>query len=183
MSTTIKQDRREYQRIVTASGAGKELKVLFEDGSRVVVDVERLLPPDTRMVRGGTITFNPHEVILPTSNGPLEVPWSAIRVLTDGEYAAYLAVAAEEEARQVGVRLKELRTSRGLTSKELAGRAGITPQSLSRIEHGRHDVVLITLQRIVAAIGCTLKDLVTDGVAPANGIASDPEFQTTQHSI
>jgi len=103
-------------------------------------------------------------------------------VLTDGEYAAYLAAAADEQARQVGLRIRALRTSRGLSSKELAERAGIAPQSLSRIEHGRHDVVLTTLQRILAAMGYALKDLVADSSAPANGVANNSEMQQTWHS-
>jgi hypothetical protein len=42
-------------------------------------------------------------------------------------------------------------------------RAGIHPQSLSRIEHGQHDVVFTTLRRVLAAMGCSLRDLaVTD---------------------
>ncbi|MGH2388657.1 MAG: helix-turn-helix domain-containing protein, partial [Chloroflexota bacterium] len=50
----------------------------------------------------------------------------------------------------------------GLTGKELADRAGITPQSLSRIEHGRHDIVFTTLKRLLAPMGYGLADLVTD---------------------
>jgi DNA-binding Xre family transcriptional regulator len=96
------------------------------------------------------------------SGGHVEIPWSTIRALTDREYAAHLAEAAEEQARQIGLRIRELRELRGLSSNELAERAGITPQSLSRIEHGHHDVVFRTLRRILAAMGCSLRDLATD---------------------
>jgi DNA-binding XRE family transcriptional regulator len=97
---------------------------------------------------------------VPTLDGLVEISWSAIRALTDRDYAAHLAAAAQEQARLVGLRIKALREQRGLTSKELASRAGISPQSLSRIENGHHDVVYTTLQRILAAMGASLKDLV-----------------------
>lgn len=98
----------------------------------------------------------------------VEIPWSTIRALTDKDYSAHLAAAAAEQAKKVGLRLRALRELRHLTSKEVAERAGITLQSLSRIEHGHHDVVFTTLQRILAAMGCSLQDLV---VRPSEPVA------------
>ena len=43
----------------------------------------------------------------------------------------------------------------------------ITPQSLSRIEHGHHDVAFQTLSRILAAMGCNLRDLADVQLAPS----------------
>ena len=159
MSIATKWDTRAYQRIASVEHDGSKLVVGFEDGSRVSLDARRVLPADASHVEWGALTFDPYEVVVPTAGGQVEVPWSTIRLLTDREYAAHLAAAAEEQGRQIGLRLKELRESRHLTSKEVAERAGITPQSLSRIEHGRHDVVFTTLRRILAAMGCSLADL------------------------
>lgn len=103
-----------------------------------------------------------------SADGRIEIPWSSLRALTDREYSAHLVTAAEEQARQVGRRTRELRESRNLSGKELAERAGIAPQSLSRIEHGHHDVVFTTLQRILAAMGASLKDLVVASQRPAS---------------
>lgn len=168
MSAATKWDAREYQRITSARRRGDELVVQFEDGSQVSVDTQRVLPPDNRIPQWDAMTFNPYEIVVPTLDGEFEVPWSTIRVLTDKEYGAYLAAVAEEEARQIGLRIKELRNSRNLSSKELAERAGITPQSLSRIEHGRHDVVFTTLRRLLAAMGFGLKDLSAAPRRPAS---------------
>jgi len=41
------------------------------------------------------------------------------------------------------------------------------PQSLSRIEHGKDAVVLTTVQRLLAAMGCSMHDLVEPDEAPA----------------
>ena len=43
----------------------------------------------------------------------------------------------------------------------------ITPQSLSRIEHGHHDVAFLTLSRILAAMGCNLRDPADMQLAPS----------------
>lgn len=151
--------RPEYQRIVDAEYRKGHLTVSFEDGARVRVRAERLLSPEADEPRWSELTFNPYEILVPTPEQELEIPWSTIRVLTDRAYAAHLAAAEEDQARWIGRRLRELRRSRGLTGKEVAARAGISPQSLSRIENGRHDVVLTTLRRILAAMGYSLRDL------------------------
>jgi DNA-binding XRE family transcriptional regulator len=152
-------DKRQYQRMVSASLEDSYLVVLFEDGSKVRVTVEGLLPSGISDPLWANMQVNPYEIIVPTSIGEREIPWITIRLLTDAEFAAYNAQVAEEQAREVGQRLKEIRRSKGLSSKEVAERAGITAQSLSRIENGHHDVVFTTLSRILAAMGATLADL------------------------
>jgi DNA-binding Xre family transcriptional regulator len=154
--------RSDYQRIASVEREGDELVIGFEDGSRASLHAQRLLPPNTRGADWASLKFNQYEILVSTADGQMEVPWSTVRILTDEEYSAHLAAAAEELAKRIGLRIKELRQGRRLTSKELAERAGITPRNLSRLEHGRHDVVLTTLQRILAAIGYSLKDLVAD---------------------
>ncbi len=149
-----------YRRISSATPRGDTLVVLFEDGSWVEVDRARIIRPEARGVRWREATATPYEVVVPTAGDPIEIPWSTIRAVTDRDYSAYLAEVADEEARQIGMRIRELRERRGLGSKELAERAGITPQSVSRIEHGKHDIVFTTLRRILAAMDYSLADLV-----------------------
>jgi DNA-binding Xre family transcriptional regulator len=169
MSTPKEWGTREYQNMVSAERRGDRLRVRFKDGTCVTVEADRLLPADAPGADWTAISVTPFEIRVPTATGAVEIPWSTIRALTDMDYSAHLAAAAEEQARKVGQRLRELRERRGLTGKEVAQRAGITPQSLSRIELGHHDVVYTTLQRILAALGCSLKDLV---VRPANPVSS-----------
>jgi len=88
--------------------------------------------------------------------------------MTDRNYRQHLARAAGEQARHVGAKIRELRKARGLNGKELAERAGIMPQELSRIERGEHDVVLTTLQHLLAAMGCSMQDLVEPDEASAS---------------
>ncbi len=151
----------DYQRINTADHRDGMLVVLFEDGFRATVEVTQLIP-DGVGARWDALVVAQYEIGVPTPQGEVEIPWSTIRVLTDARYAEHLAAAADEQARHVGRRIRALREQRGLKSKDVAQRAGITPQSLSRIEHGRHDIVFTTLQRILAAMGYSLRDLATD---------------------
>lgn len=159
----MRWNKPEYQRISSVTWRDDEIIVLFEDGSWVSLKPKRLLPPDIHAVDWKRMSYGPFEITVPTMDDTeLRIPWSTIRALADKEFSRHLATTAEEQARQIGLRIKELRESRNISGKDLAERAGITPQSLSRIENGHHDVVFRTLRRILAAMGCSLKDLVAN---------------------
>jgi DNA-binding XRE family transcriptional regulator len=159
MITLAPWDALAYQRIASVALQGDHLAVRFDDGSWATVEVQRLLPPGSGHPDWTSITSDVYEIVVPTDRGDVEIPWTTIRALTDAAFAAHLATVAEEQSRLVGTRLRALRHRRKLTAREVAERAGITPQSLSRIENGRHDVVLTTLQRILAAMGYSLRDI------------------------
>lgn len=162
MNRMKKWDNPRFQRIAAVKVESPNIFVHFEDGAVAEIESNKILPSDIHHPQWEGLRFNPHELIVPAENGNFEISWSTIRVLSDAEYSAHIAKAAEEQARKIGQRLKELRTKRGMKSKELAERAGITPQSLSRIENGKHDVVFKTLQKILGAMGYALKDLATE---------------------
>jgi XRE family transcriptional regulator, fatty acid utilization regulator len=62
----------------------------------------------------------------------------------------------------VGARLQALRKARGLTAQQVGERVGMAQQNLSRIEQGRHAVSFPTLEKILAAMGYTLADILPD---------------------
>ncbi len=76
-----------------------------------------------------------------------------------------------EEARTIGQRVLRIRKSRDKTQEVIAGLAGISPATLSRIENGKHP--LDTLSQLVGlanALEIPLSDLTRLPVpAPANG--------------
>lgn len=158
-SATPRWAQHTYQRICSAHEHAGTLDVCFEDGTQAQVQTARLVPHGSKEIDWSHLSVTPYEVTVPAADGPIVIPWSRIRTLTDAEYAAHLAAAAAEEAQRIGLRIRALRERRGLTGKQLADRAGITPQSVSRIEHGHHDIVFTTLRRILAAMDCTLRDL------------------------
>jgi hypothetical protein len=127
-----KWNNPRFQRIAAVKVDHPHIFVHFEDGTVAKIESDKILPPDVHHPQWERLSFNFYELALPTESGNLEISWSPIRVLSDAEYSAYMAKAAEEQARKIGRRIKELRTKRGMKSKALAERAGITPQSLSR---------------------------------------------------
>lgn len=149
----------DYQRIKSVLKEQNSLKVEFEDGDTVIVSLVSLIPDLISDVKVEDMSYNAYEIIIPAKPNNIEIPWDKIRVLTDKEYSKHIASLAEEQAKLVGIKLKKLREKKGLKSFELAERAGITPQTISRIEQGRTDVSFGNLRRILAAMGCTLKDL------------------------
>jgi DNA-binding Xre family transcriptional regulator len=164
-----KWDNPGFQRIAAVKVEQDNLLVYFEDGTVAKIESHQILPPVVQQPQWDRLRFNSYEIFLPTENGELEISWSTIRTLADAEYSAHMASVAEEQAKKIGHRIRELRQRRGLKSKELAERAGITPQSLSRIENGKHDVVFKTLQKILSAMGYGLKDLVVASDTAKNG--------------
>lgn len=163
-----KWGKAEYQRISKASFRNGELLVRFEDGTKIAVKANSLLPPGTRKVVWDDLEVNPYEITVNADGERMEIPWSTLRSITDSAYSSHLASMAEERSQLVGLRLRELRESRGLTAKDVSERAGLSAQSLSRIETAKHDVVFTTLQKILAAMGCSLKDLAEMHDAPSS---------------
>lgn len=53
---------------------------------------------------------------------------------------------------KVAVRVKQIRKRRGLTQRELAARVGIHRVNLAKIEAGRWNLTLATLERLAKAL-------------------------------
>jgi transcriptional regulator with XRE-family HTH domain len=57
-------------------------------------------------------------------------------------------------------KLQELREERLMTQAELAGRAGITTATISRIENGRRQPTFATIKKLALALGVAPQALV-----------------------
>ncbi|MCT3949062.1 helix-turn-helix domain-containing protein [Elizabethkingia anophelis] len=62
---------------------------------------------------------------------------------------------------QVGKRIKDLRIQKGISQVDLVGRmdGNIDPTNISRIEAGRTNPTLLTLQRIANALEVNISEL------------------------
>jgi len=158
--TTRRWDTHPYRRIAAARYEAGQLEIEFGDGTRVSLPVADLLPARYRDPNWASVRCNPFEVIVPTAVGDCEIPWSAIRALTDPEYDAHLATAAAAQRRRIGQRVHELRTERGLDAEEVARRAGLSPEELARIEAGDPSIAFPPVQRLMTAMEGTLDDLI-----------------------
>jgi transcriptional regulator with XRE-family HTH domain/Zn-dependent peptidase ImmA (M78 family) len=164
-------EQGDYQRLESVAFDGARLHVRFANGDEIEVEPTQVVRRELATgADWAAATVDGPEIAVPTDNGPIGISWLDLRALTDPAFSAHLAQVADEEARQVGQQIRYLRESRDLSSAELARRAQITAQSLSRIELGRHDVVYSTLQRLLAAMNYTLADLAQ---APAEAIEAE----------
>lgn len=144
---------RDYLRMVSVAHDSGVLRVAFADGARVEVKVEDLLGDHPVAAAWDRLVFDEHEIVVPTADGDIEIPWDVIRVQTDPAFEQHLATKHAEQAKLVGSHLTELRRAGRLSGRELADAAGITPERLARIEAGDDGVSLPTLERLVAALG------------------------------
>lgn len=75
----------------------------------------------------------------------------------------------EEEMRQVGRRIKELRMAHGVQQSQLAALIGISQTNLSNIERGRTGITLQNLFKIREALQCSMTDFFSDNDSASNG--------------
>jgi transcriptional regulator with XRE-family HTH domain len=68
-------------------------------------------------------------------------------------------------ARLFAVKLKRLRQARGLTQEKLAKRAGVSRAYLARLEMGRHDPPLSTLERLAGQLKVKVMELIDSPIA------------------
>jgi transcriptional regulator with XRE-family HTH domain/Zn-dependent peptidase ImmA (M78 family) len=155
-----KWDYPEYQKIINVEIKNDQLLVEFANGDKIKTNLSSIISVDASNILFDKLHFNSYEIIVPTAEGNIDIPWDMIRALTDRDYSKFLADEAEEQANAVGVKIKRLREKRHYKSNELAELAGLTPQTISRIEKGHTDVSFVTLKRILGAMGYSLQDLV-----------------------
>lgn len=150
-----------YMRMADVTHGAGVVRVRFEDGDEASVEVERLLSVPSPIARWDEMTWGPLEIVVPLRGETADavIPWSAIRELSDPLYGAHLAQIAQREARSLGRRLATLRRARRLSREELAQRADIALDDLARIERGQVDVAISALAPILAAMGCSRRDI------------------------
>lgn len=156
----------DYLRIVSVHYDPHSTRLTFEfgDGDHAVVQPSQLVRRDPDALDWEHMTVEDHSFLhVPTlpkaKREAADIPGFDVRAITDAAFAAHLARSAGASARRVGERVRALRTSRGLTAKEVASRAGIAPLTMTRLEHGQHDVSFTLLQKVLAAMGYSLEDI------------------------
>lgn len=68
-----------------------------------------------------------------------------------------LSESGTEHREKIGSRLRELREDAGLTVRDLALKAGVTPANVTNIENGRYSAGLDVLARIASALGASVE--------------------------
>lgn len=73
--------------------------------------------------------------------------------------------------KRFGGRLREARTSRGMSQATLAERAGLTSSYLGRLERGLSSPGIDLVERLAEALGMTAADLLPAAARPADAVA------------
>jgi DNA-binding XRE family transcriptional regulator len=89
----------------------------------------------------------------------IEISAGSLRAFFDEECRSRLEAKDRDERKLVGARIRIVRESAGLSQEELSRRSGIAQESLSRIETGRRDPRLGTLQRLAKGLDLSLEQL------------------------
>jgi DNA-binding XRE family transcriptional regulator len=138
------------------------LYVRFEDGLERAVRWADL-PFASRLcvapVAASTSSGGEPMTVIDESGRAVDVSADSLRAALDEEYRARLVSADDTERRIAGARLRTVREGLGLSQLELSRRSGIAQESLSRIETGRRDPRLGTLQRLARGLGLSLDQL------------------------
>lgn len=69
------------------------------------------------------------------------------------------------DAQHVGNRIRQLRQAKGISARDLADRARLTPSYISRIENGKVSPTVATLGKVVQAMGETFASLFSNSQA------------------
>jgi transcriptional regulator with XRE-family HTH domain len=75
---------------------------------------------------------------------------------------------------QIGRRLREARTARGISLREMARRIGVSPTFVSQVERGKSNPSVGTLYAFATELGASLDELTGERSEP--GQATDPRF-------
>jgi len=104
-----------------------------------------------------------------------------VSLLSEADNAAAAALAA------IGLRIKEIRLSRGLTLQAVSDVSGVSPSMLSLVERGRASPSIGSLVVIASTLGVTMSDIVAGDPTPEEKLvvrASEPKaIETAQHVI
>ncbi|MQA82025.1 MAG: cupin domain-containing protein [Streptosporangiales bacterium] len=87
--------------------------------------------------------------------------------------------AADPIDADIGARLRQLRQARGLSARQVARQAGVSPAYLSRLENGKVSPTVSTLTRVVLAMGETVAAVFGD--ATAGPVVRRPERRVVRN--
>jgi len=160
---------KNSDRMMTCADLLKEgIEITFADGCRGLVPFGEI-PEVNRFENLANVELpNPYEVMLVTKSGDtVELPWDFVRHFCDVSYRPRVEAVALPGRQAIGVNIRRLRESAGLTQKALAKAASIGRVTLVRIENGEQSPRYETLVSLAAALGRSVQELVGGGDFPA----------------
>lgn len=141
--------------------------VEMEDGRGYVLPVDQLNEADQSSVLRWRLGPGRHYFSVTQESGNrFDVPWDAVLYHCEPSYEYYkgtrTGVAPDSRAQRIGQRVRAERERKGMTINQLAERAKLQRPNLSRLELGRHEPSLETLERVAAALQVPVARLVAN---------------------
>ncbi len=137
------------------------IEIIFADGRRGLVPFAKIAELKDFENLASIELPNPYEVIVHTKTGEtVELPWDFVRHYCDASYRPRVEVVALAGRQSIGVKIRQLRESAGLTQDALAQEAGIGRVTLVRIENGEQSPRYETLASLAGALRRPMGELV-----------------------
>jgi DNA-binding XRE family transcriptional regulator len=152
---------KNADRMITSANLLKEgVEITFADGCRGVVPFADI--PEVRKLQHvkGIELPNPYELILHTKlDESLALPWDFARHYCDSSYRPRVEVMALAGRHAIGLRIRQVRESAGLTQEALARAANIGRVTLVRLENGEQSPRYETLVSLAQALKRPIQEL------------------------
>ncbi len=136
--------------------------VRMESGKTYVLKVDDLPEADSSQIKGWSVARDhSHFIIKQASGNRIEVAWDDVLYHCEPEYEYYKRKQSPgpDSGLRVGERVRQLREAKGYSVQELADKAGMKRPNLSRLEHGKHQPSLETLEKIASALAVPVVDI------------------------
>jgi transcriptional regulator with XRE-family HTH domain/Zn-dependent peptidase ImmA (M78 family) len=148
-----------YSDIVAAARQDRDVAVEFANGDVVRIPAASFGVTDADF----DVELGPDEGLnlrLTVSRGrTIDVSWAQIRSAHDPLFAQELRRRDAEQSKRIGLRLKALREDRNLNQRDLADLVGMSAPQLSKIESGKSDLRVSTVQSLLRTMGADLSDV------------------------
>lgn len=137
------------------------IEFVFADGCRGLVPFADI-PEVNEFANLTSIELpNPYQVTLHAKSGQtVELPWDFVRHYCDGSYRPRVEAIEIAGRQAIGVRVRQLRESAGLTQEGLAHAAHIGRVTLVRIENAEQSPRYETLASLAQALRRPIQELV-----------------------
>ena len=162
---------KNADRMMTSADLLSEgIEFTFADGRRGLVPFAEISEVSESKNLVSVELPNPYEAILLTASGDtVELPWDFVRHYCDVSYRPRVETVALAGRQAIGVRIRQLRESVGLTQEALAQAANIGRVTLVRIENGYQSPRYDTLVSLAGALGRPVQWSLIDGEALSQG--------------
>lgn len=157
------QARKKFARVMYLEDI-RVFLVWMENEKTYALRISDLPEADSsKIVKWSISTDRSYIKAMQESGNTFEIPWDDVLYHCEPQYEFYKGKRVEDEdvgARRIGEKVRQLRESKGYSVKELADRVGMKRPNLSRLEHGRHQPSLETLERIAEALETSVAGLI-----------------------